>query len=77
MASYKFEVSKRLGKYQAKFYPVGVQKPEQEFSDIEDVVGFAGDAVSKLDLDEDSVIFRDVAYSSATDLKRAIKNAPV
>jgi len=79
MGTYKIEVAKKFGTFRAKFgesAAVG-SVDEQEFKDIDGVVGFVKKEASALDLEEgDSVVFRGIAYTSVGDLVREVKRAP-
>ena len=76
MASYKVDVRKQFGTFRARFYEASQTAEEQEFSSLEDVLGYVRKNVSRLDFEEDSVIFRGIAYESQGNLEKQIKAAP-
>jgi hypothetical protein len=82
MANFKVDITKRLGVFHAAFYDAapGGAAPALEkqppMKSMEDVLKLVRESYSKSIGEEDSVIFRGIAYSSLGELEQQIKRAP-
>ena len=79
MSTYKVEISKKFGTFRAKFGEATAfsSADETELKDMDEVVNFVKKNAAGLNLEEgDSVVFREIAYTSIGDLTREVKRAP-
>lgn len=74
MSTFKVEVSQKYGKYRASFFEASSKAEETEFATLDDAVAFVKKNAAKLDFEEDSVVFRGIAYSTISSLEREIKS---
>ncbi|OIP39469.1 MAG: hypothetical protein AUK47_09965 [Deltaproteobacteria bacterium CG2_30_63_29] len=74
MSTYKTDVTQKFGKYRATFFDATAKAEESEFATLDDAVAFVKKQASKLDFEEDSVIFRGIAYSTISSLVQEIKS---
>lgn len=68
MPSYKLEIRKQYGTFHAKFGPAPEPGAEKKFDALGEVLDFVRKEAARLDLEDDPVIFRGIAYSSVNDL---------
>jgi len=79
MATYKLDIIKRHGKFHAAFYGATDPKPDPAESPAQESIGDVWKQVTKtiedkkLDEENDSIIFRNIAYDDFTMLAREVK----
>ena len=82
MANYKIEIGKRYGMFHAAFFEAapGTKAPstdaQTKFKNLDEVLKFVRDSFLDNVDDDDSVIFRGIAYTSLGELEQEVRRAP-